>query len=353
MTFPTAMLRAGFPYLTTRGMRRVTTFPMDTALGSEGRIYVLGRTELGVGGNVRIINWEDEDLGTIADGVGGGQTPLTPSGHPMPAAKGLVWPVCLITDEDENLWISDEGAHTITAFTRSGDPHAQWGEFGDGPGQLNRPSGIAFDADGKLLVVDSWNHRVQRFARDGTYIDGFGSHGQGDGELDMPWGIALDAEQSIYIGDWRNDRVQKFDAAGKFMLSIGSSGSGNGEFNRPAGVAVDADGDIYVADRGNNRVQLFDKNGRYVEQFGGDATISKMGLAYIRANQKTLRLREMTSLEPQKLLRGPASVRVDDEGHLYIADFGSHRIQIYKKEAYALGADEILPELRSPTLSTT
>ena len=41
MTFPTAMLRAGFPYLTTRGMRRVTTFPMDSALGSEGRIYVL------------------------------------------------------------------------------------------------------------------------------------------------------------------------------------------------------------------------------------------------------------------------------------------------------------------------
>ncbi len=348
MTFPSAMLRAGFPYLTTRGMRRVTTFPMDTALGSEGRIYVLGRTELGVGGDIRIINWEDEDLGTMGE-----PTALTATGHPEPSSKGMVWPVCLIADEDEVLWVSDEGAHTITTFNRDGEHQAQWGEHGSAPGQLDRPSGIAFDSDGNLLVVDTWNHRVQRFTRDGKYIDGFGGHGQGNGEFDLPWGIAIDSESSIYIADWKNDRVQKFDAAGNFISSLGSSGSGPGEFNRPAGLAVDAHGDLYVADRGNDRVQMFDKNGRYVEQFLGDSTISKMGLTYIMANQKTLRLREMTSLEPQKLLRAPASVRVDDEGHLYIADFGSHRIQIYKKEAYPLTADEIMPVLRSPTLSTT
>lgn len=334
MTFPTAMLRAGFPYLTTRGMRRVTTFPMDSALGSEGRIYVLGRTEMGVGGSIRIINWEDEDLGTMAD-------------------TGLTWPVCLLADEDEVLWVSDEGAHTITTFNRDGEQLAQWGEHGAEPGQLNRPSGIAFDGDGNLLVVDTWNHRVQRFSRDGSYIDGFGSQGEGNGEFDMPWGTTVDAEGSIYVADWRNDRVQKFDAAGNHLATIGRSGDGEGEFNRPAGLAVDADGDLYVADRGNNRVQLFDHRGRYVEQFLGDATISKMGRAYIMANQKTLRLREMTALEPQKRFRAPASVRVDAEGHLYIADFGSHRIQIYKKEAYPLAADEIMPELRSPTLMTT
>ncbi len=58
-----------------------------------------------------------------------------------------------------------------------------------------------------------------------------------------------------------------------------------------------------------------------------------MGRAYVLANRKTLRLREMVALEPQKRLRAPASVRLDDEGRLYIADFGSHRVQVYAKEA--------------------
>ncbi len=334
MPFPEALLRAGFPYLTTRGMRRVTSFPMDLALGSERRLYVLGRTEWGVGGNIRIINWDDDDLGTIAD-------------------TGLTWPVCLIVDDEERLYVSDEGAHTVTTFNSDGEQLAQWGEHGDGPGQLDHPAGLAFDPDGNVLVVDAWNHRVQRFQRDGEYLGGFGSFGTGDGEFNMPWGITLDNEGSIYISDWRNDRVQKFDAGGNFLSSLGKSGDGDGEFNRPAGLAVDADGDLYVADRGNDRVQLFDRTGRYVEKFTGDATISDMGRAYILANQKTLRLREMVSLEPQKALRAPASIRLDDEGHLYIADFGSHRIQIYKKEAYPLTAEQIMAEPGAPTLSTT
>ena len=69
-------------------------------------------------------------------------------------------------------------------------------------------------------------------------------------------------------------------------------------------------GDIYVADRGNHRVCMFDKTGRYVEKFIGDATISKSGRAYILANPKVLRGREMTTLESQRRLRGPMSVRV-------------------------------------------
>ena len=51
--------------------------------------------------------------------------------------------------------------------------------------------------------------------------------------------------------------------------------------------------------------------------------------------------------------RGPISVKVDQEGHMLIPDFGSHRIQVYKKEAYPLTADQIAPELRNPVLFTT
>ena len=331
-------LRAGFPYYATVGMRRVADFCMDVAIGGEGRLFLLCRDDrnaqdIGEGGFIRKTNWDDEDLGTIGNG------------H-------FMWPVTLLRDRQENLYVSDEGLHRVTAFQRDGTFIGQWGAHGSGEGELNRPSGIAFDADENLYVADTLNHRVQKFTKDGRFLDMFGAHGKGDGQFDMPWGVAVDGEGDVYIVDWRNDRVQKFSSEGRFIMKFGESGSGDGEFNRPAGIAVDDDGDIYVADRGNNRVQLFDRAGRYVEQFRGDATLSPSARRYIMANPKVLRAREMTTLERSKHLRAPASVRLDGEGRMYIPDFGCHRIQVYKKEAYPLTPEEIWPDQKSPFLYT-
>ncbi|HVG96800.1 MAG TPA: NHL repeat-containing protein [Chloroflexota bacterium] len=332
---PYALLRAGFPYHATLGMRRVTTYCMDIAIGEEGRLFVLCRDD-GQGGSIRRLNWDDEDLGTIGGGGrGDGQ---------------FLWPVQLLRDRQENLFVSDEGLHRITVLSPDGTFLGKWGEHGQGQGQLNRPSGIAFDADENVLVADTMNHRIQRFTRDGAFLGAFGAPGRGEGELDMPWGVAVDAAGDVYVADWRNDRIQQFDASGRFRKQFGHSGSGPGELRRPAGVAVDADGDVYVADRGNHRVQQFDRTGRFVEEFLGDATLSKIGRIYVMANPKVLRGREMTALGPSKRLRGPASVRFDAEGRMYIPDFGSHRIQVYKKEAYRLTPEQIWPEQKAPFL---
>jgi DNA-binding beta-propeller fold protein YncE len=234
-------------------------------------------------------------------------------------------------------------------FHRDGTLLNHWGEYGTEPGKLNRPSGIAFDADENLWVVDTQNHRIQKFTKDGEYISSFGEQGSGPGQFDQPWGIAVDMFGDLYVSDWGNNRIQKLSADGQHIFSAGRAGDGEGELNRPAGIAVDAHGAIYVADRGNHRVVMFDKGGRDVERFIGDATISKSGRKYILSNPKVLRGREMTTLESQKRLRGPASVRVVGD-LLYIPDFGSHRIQVYKKEAYVLTEGDIWPEQNHPFL---
>jgi len=77
-----------------------------------------------------------------------------------------------------------------------------------------------------------------------------------------------------------------------------------------------------------------------------------MGREYILANPRVLRLRDMTTLEKQKRLRVPVAVKVDDEGHLMIGDFGSHRIQVYKKDAQPLSAADVMPHPGAPTLTT-
>lgn len=333
MPFPHALLRAGFPYTRVLGMRRVTTFPVDIAIGDD-RIYVIGRTELGVGGNIRMVSLEDDDLGTMAD-------------------TGLTWPVALLRDSDSgDLYVLDEALNKLSVYSAQGEQLRQWGESGSTSGQLDRPSAMAFDGKGTLWISDTLNHRLQRFTLDGEYLGGFGEFGGGPAQFNMPWGLAVDAEGHLYVSDWRNDRIQKLTAEGEHLLTIDGAATVGIEFSRPTGLAVDEHGDIYVADRDRNRVLLFDKSGRYVQQFTGDATLSKMGRTYIMANQKTLRLREMTSLDPVKKLRFPQGLCIDGN-LLYICDFGSHRIQIYEKEAYPLSEGQIMLEPPAPTLSTT
>ena len=339
MSFPHAMLRCGYPYERVLGMRRVTSFPVDIAIGDD-RAYVIGRTELGVGGNIRMVTMASDntlddapwgDMGTMAD-------------------TGQLWPVALNRSADGNLHILDEGNHNVTTYSPDGEKLGSWGEHGSAPGQLDRPSGMAFDADGHAWIVDTLNNRVQQFSADGEFIGGFGEAGDEPGQFNMPWGVAIDAEGDLYISDWRNDRIQKLTTEGEHIMDFGTRPGY--EVERPCGVAVDEHGDLYIAERNKHRVVMYDKGGRYLESFHGAATLNRMGREYIRNNHKTLRLREMTSVEPQKMLRFPQGVTYHD-GLLYVCDFGSHRVQVFRKDAEPLTESQIIPEPRSPTLMTT
>ena len=334
MAMPYAMLRAGFPYVKTLGMRRVTDAPTDVAVGADDNVYVLCRVP--GPSPIRKLTWDDEFLG--------------PVGAPEAAFQ---WPVALAMDAGDNLYVSDEATHRITVITSEGEFVGAWGEQGSGEGQLNGPSGIALDPEGNLWVSDTLNHRVQRFTRGGEFLASWGTFGSGEGEFNMPWGVAVDGLGDVYVVDWRNDRVQKFDSEGRFIFQFGGSGNGDSEFNRPAGIALDEDGDIYVADLGNHRVQMFDREGRYLQKFLGDGTLSKSARQYVLANAKALRLRYMADLEPEKLFLGPTSMTVDREGRMVVIDGGHSRVQVYQKDAIPLEEHQIAPPPRVPTLDTT
>ncbi|HIC68161.1 MAG TPA: hypothetical protein EYO90_01375, partial [Candidatus Latescibacteria bacterium] len=134
MTRPHALLRAGFPYLKTIGMRRMTNFPVDLAIGDEGRLYLLLRAD--AGGEIRVWHWDDEDLGSIGSGgTGDGQ---------------FTWPVAIVRDADGNLMVTDEALNRVSIFDEDGVFLSSWGEQGQGSGRLNRPTGLALDGDGDV-----------------------------------------------------------------------------------------------------------------------------------------------------------------------------------------------------------
>ena len=342
MARPYGLLRAGFPYLKTLGMRRITNFPVDVAFGRDGIIYVLLRPE----GLALIRVWSIDDAEQLSGD-------LVQIGSYGTEDGQFQWPVQIVCDEAGDLFVSDEAAHRITRFHENGEFVGKWGTEGTGNGELKGPAGIAFDNQGNLFVVDSQNHRVQRFTPDGEFLGGFGSYGSEPGQFNLPLGIHIDELGSVYVADWGNNRVQKFDADGEPVMVIGQEGDGDGEFNRPMGVAVDAHGDIYVADWGNNRVQMFNQDGHHIWNFLGDATLSRVARTYMMTNAMPNRLREMGKIQQETYLRRPRSVRIDQEFRLFVADYESYRIQIYQKDAIPLDEETMAESIRNPTLATT
>ena len=342
MTRPHGLLRAGYPYSTTLGMRRVTNFPTDIAFGEGNVLYVLLRSE----GVATIRIWSRDDMEELTDELKGFGNFGSEDGQ-------LKWPDNIITDDSGNIFISDEANHRITKFDPEGGFISKFGRYGQGKGEFDGPSGFALDSNEHFVVCDSKNNRIQRYTKDGEHIDSFGSYGSEPGQFNLPWGVDCDESGDIYISDWGNHRVQIFSPDGELKNVVGEFGSGNGQFNRPTGITVDNHGDFYVADWGNNRVLMYNSEGQYIWSFYGDATLSKVARNYMLTNAVPNRLREMGKLESEKYLRRPRSVRIDEDFRLYIPDFESYRIQVYQKDFIELDQTQYAGPLRNPTLEVT
>ena len=217
-------------------------------------------------------------------------------------------------------------------FTPQGEFLRCWGTEGSGPGQLNRPSGIAFDPTGNLLVVDSLNHRVQRFTPQGDAIGVWGDRGEGPGQFRMPWGVAIDSAGDVYVSDWRNDRIQKFDCDGAWIATFDGYDGGDG-FRRPNGLAVDAHGRIYVCDWWNDRVQVLDASGRVIDTLIGHSGTSRWARTFLNANPDIEEKLNSASqnIELKRRFYRPTAITISNDGLVFVADCYRHRVQIYQR----------------------
>ena len=343
MVRPIGLLRAGYPYLKTLGMRRITNFPYDVAFGKDDILYVLIRSS----GTAFVRVWTFDDAEQLSDELIGPK--YTIGGYGTDEGK-FQWPVQIITNTEGQLIISDEATHTISKFNTDGEFVSRWGTEGSGTGQFRGPAGISFTPDGNLIVIDALNNRVQEYTENGEFIGEFGSQGNLPGEFNNPWGVHVDENGDIYVADWGNDRVQIFSSEGEFKMVIEGETPDGLSIKKPTSVAVDKHGDIYLTDWGNNRVLLYNQDGKYVWRFLGDASLSRSARSYMLTNARPNRLREMSNLEEEKYFRHPTSVRVDENFRICVAAHYSYPVQVYQKDAIELDELTITPPLRNPTL---
>ena len=184
---------------------------------------------------------------------------LAPDGTPLGAfgAGVLTRPTGIVRDPKRGrIYVADTHAHDIKVFDDEGRLLATWGQRGDGPGELNYPTHLAFSGS-MLIVCDSLNARVQGFDSEGRATLRFGQRGLYVGNMVRPKGVAADDEGNLYVVESMHDTLLVFDPKGALLMSLGGTGQEVGRFYLPAGVWIDARNRVFVADMFNGRVAVF------------------------------------------------------------------------------------------------
>ncbi len=242
-----------------------------------------------------------------------------------------------------NLFIADRYGHSVrrvdaaTGVMTTVAGNDGGGFSGDGglatEARLSYPWGVAVDGEGNLFIADSGNFRIRRVdVTSGVIktIAGTGERGwSGDGgsalnaRLVNVRGIAADANGNVYFTnsfDDGIDRVRRVDARSGMISTVAGTFGGFGGDGGPAtearlhvasGVAVDKNGDLFIADAQNQRVRRVDATTGIITTVAGNGTDRFVGDGFL-ATSVPLR---------------PDSFAVDENGNLFIAVLGDHRVR--------------------------
>ena len=302
--------------------------PAAVAVDAAGNIYVSDS------GNSRVRK-VDSGTGAIAT-IAGASARGGFAGDGGPAVQALLngpsglalTPGRLLIADSDNFRLRALDLATGVIRTIAGNGIGDGGEARNA--LLQAPSGVCVLPDGGVAVADSGARRVRLI--DGATgrirtIAGGGAAGLPTGaalaaEFGRPEGLAAGPGGRLYITDaWWNGISALHLAAGTLDRIAGSGEwgyGGDGEpavgarFRAPSGVAVGRTGEVLIADNGNHRIRRIDPNTRIIETVVGTGVPG-----YNRDGAPGA----ITQLDY------PTGVATDQEGNLYIADAGTHRIR--------------------------
>jgi len=230
--------------------------------------------------------------------------------------------------------VADAWHHTLRLVTPEGRVTTLAGlalHYGhaDGAGVFARfddPTGLAADAAGNIFVADQGSHTIRMVSQDGqvtTVAGGAYQPGSADGSALQarffhPTGLAFDRAGNLYIADRRNNVIRKLTPDGQVSTVAGLAGSpghadGQGataRFFYPGGVAVDHAGNLLVTDDMSHVIRL-------ITPAGMVSTVGGIPWAGDWADGVAAYSRFYCSF----------GLTMDTDGSLLIADSGNHVIR--------------------------
>jgi hypothetical protein len=198
---------------------------------------------------------------------------------------------------------------------------------------LQRPTTVRADQKAKGMAAPP----VLEFDEAGNFIQGWGGPGAGYDWPETEHGVYADPRGFIWIGGngITDNHLIKFTKAGKFVMQIGKKSASKGN-NDTENVKQAADifyyaktNELFVADGyGNRRVIVFDgQTGKYKRMwsaFGNVPTDPKPGEPVMTKDE------DAVGNGPQQFSTNVHSVRIANDGMVYVCDRRNQRIQVFK-----------------------
>lgn len=235
----------------------------------------------------------------------------------------------------------DRKSGTIYVLHRGGTPLLRFDATGRylggwGAGLFKVPHGLRIDRHGNVWITDNGLHTVQEFSQEGKLLL---TIKEANGPLRAPDDIVFASKGDMYIADTGNSRILHLTADGKFISQWGRKGKGQGEFATAHSLAIDSRDRIYVGDRNNNRVQVFSPDGTFVAEwkgFGNPFGVLAYGDHLFVAEGEIHKVFELNqSGDIVKSWGGPDVFKLphfmdySNQGVLYVAEVDGKRVQMF------------------------
>jgi len=352
--------------------------PWDIAVDSSGNLVVADS------GNHTIRKITPAGVVTTLAGSPGSTGSVDDTG----AAARFSTPLGLAIDSAGNIYVADNGNHTIRKITPAGVVTTLAGSPGlagdqDGTGanaSFNTPNDLAINGAGNLFVTTGVGTirevtvagvvtTVAGQPWDLSTVDGTGTNAR----FNNPGKLTVDGSGNLYVTEADSHCIRKITPAMVVTTiagTVGASGSTDGVgpgalFNFPDGLAADASGNLLVADTVNGTLRKIASNGTVTTLAGIPAAgsadgwgltvpafyqprgiaVTSSGNLYV-ADVANSTLREIGMWADVTTLAGlagsegiaegtgstarftaPYGVCVDATGNVYVADSGSNRIR--------------------------
>jgi NHL repeat len=200
---------------------------------------------------------------------------------------------------------------------------------------------VAVNSKGRIVVLNhpgsattgplygNASTQLLEFDQNGRFVREIGKGVYG---LGYSHSVRFDKYDNLWVVDKGTNAVVKFNPAGYVVMNLGRRPEGpddpdefyyrpgraeppvhvDGYFRQPTDVAWDSDDNIYVSDGyTNSRIAKFDKRGNWITSWGS------RGSGGVHAD------------ENPGQLNTPHSIGVDRQNHVYVADRGNRRIQVF------------------------
>jgi len=229
----------------------------------------------------------------------------------------------------------------LTSFVFAQQPQVPEIQFQSVPNFLKLPAdlylgeaaGVAVNSRGHIFVLSRGNTagpaygaaaaQLLEFAADGKFLREIGHNLYA---WSFAHAVKVDKDDNIWVADKGSDMVIKFNAEGRTVMVFGRKQEASDEetsplphprpplppvdgmFRQVTDMAWDKAGNTYISDGYiNSRIAKIDKNGNWIKSWGEPGN------------------------QPGQF-NVPHSIAIDAENHVYVADRGNRRIQVFDSD---------------------